>query len=213
MATTEKEVSYQSTNSYSTLNQLTKKTNNVWFCCHGLGYLSRYFIRHFSQLDSEENYIIAPQAPSKYYQKTDFRHVGASWLTKENTAKETKNVLRYLDAVLAAEKIPQDCNLILMGFSQGVSVVTRWMASRKIHCAQLIIHSGGIPKELHSEDFSFIEETQVKLIYGTQDEYLNAERIIEERERAKKLFGENLEIISFDGSHEINQPLLKKLAN
>lgn len=208
----EKKVSYQATNSYSTLNKLTKKTKNVWFCCHGLGYLSRYFIRHFSLLNSEENYVIAPQAPSKYYQDSEFEHVGASWLTKENTAKETENVLHYLDAVFAAENTPANTNLILMGFSQGVSVVTRWMASRKIDCAQLVIHSGGIPKELTAEDFNFMERTQVKLIYGTQDKYINEKRIADERSRAEALFKENLEIISFEGDHEVNRSLLAQLA-
>ena len=63
----EKEISYTSHNTYSTLNSLSSKTKNVWFVCHGIGYLSRYFIKHFNELNNEENYIIAPQAQSKFY--------------------------------------------------------------------------------------------------------------------------------------------------
>jgi len=44
MDSIEKEVSYNATNSYSTLNTLTDKTKNVWFVCHGIGYLSRYYM-------------------------------------------------------------------------------------------------------------------------------------------------------------------------
>ena len=65
----EKEIAYQITNTYSTMNTLTKNTKNVWFACHGIGFLSRYFIKYFDTLNPEENYIIAPQASSKYYLK------------------------------------------------------------------------------------------------------------------------------------------------
>ncbi|NNL82566.1 MAG: esterase, partial [Winogradskyella sp.] len=84
MNQTEKEISYKTSNSYSTLNTLTSKTKNVWFVCHGMGYLSRFFLKYFKELDSETNYIIAPQAPSKYYIQPKM-HVGANWLTKDNT--------------------------------------------------------------------------------------------------------------------------------
>ena len=104
MAQQEKQVTYQTTNSYTTLNTLTDKTKNVWIVFHGIGYLSKYFLKYFDELPSEENYIIAPQAPSKYYLNDQYRHVGASWLTKENTANETQNVLNYLDTVFSSEK-------------------------------------------------------------------------------------------------------------
>ena len=212
MGASEKRVSYQNTNSYSSLNSLTENTKNVWFACHGLGYLSRYFIRYFDHLDEVENYIVSPQAPSKYYQGKDFRHVGANWLTRENTQEDTKNLLNYLDAVFENEGISGDKKLILFGYSQGVSVVTRWMASRKIEADALVVHSGGIPKELVPKDFEFLKETKVFLLYGTEDEYLTENRIAEETERAKSLFGKNLKILPFEGKHEVSRELIKKIA-
>lgn len=212
MASTEKQVSYQASNSYSTLNSLTDKTKNVWIACHGLGYLSRYFIGYFKQLNPQENYIISPQAPSKYYQDKKFKYVGASWLTREDTHMETANVLRYLDAILEAETIPEDKNLILFGYSQGVSVITRWLASRKTNVTRLVLHSGGIPKELTPQDFSFLSKTKVSLFYGTKDEYLNEKRIEEERKKAQSLFGKYIEITSFDGKHEVNRELIRRVA-
>ena len=110
MNSTENEIYYSISNSYSTLNTLSESTKNVWFVCHGMGYLSRYFLKYFKDLNPEENYIIAPQAQSKYYIAESYKHVGASWLTKENTLKETQNVLRYFDAVYEAENIPDDKN-------------------------------------------------------------------------------------------------------
>ena len=211
MATEEKKVSYTTTNSYSTRNKLTSATKNVWFCCHGLGFLSRYFIQYFNGLDTDENYIIAPQAPSKYYQKSDFKHVGASWLTREETQQETENVLNYLDAVFASEEIPEDKRVILLGYSQGVSVAMRWLASRKLNVDTLVIHSGGIPKELSPQDFEFLTTTQVELWYGTEDEYLTEKRIYEETRRAKEMFGEALKIVPFEGKHIVNRELINEL--
>jgi predicted esterase len=209
----EREVNYNITNTYSTLNLITENTKNVWLLFHGMGYLSRYFIKYFSHLQPDENYIIAPQASSKYYQGTDFKHVGASWLTKENTLIETKNVLRYIDSVYKTENIDSNYNFIVLGYSQGVSIATRWLASRKITCSHLILHSGGIPVELKAEDFSYLNTTTiVTYVYGNQDPYINEARKTEEQLKATKLFGDRLNIEVFDGAHEVNKNFLTKTA-
>ena len=54
-------------------------------------------------------------------------------------------------------------------------------------------------------------KAQVTLIYGTKDVYLNSERIAEETSRAQNLFGNQLKIIPFDGTHEVNVELIKSL--
>ena len=179
MESKEKTVTYTSKNTYATLNTLTPRTKNVWVVFHGIGYLSKYFIKYFKDLNAEENYIVAPQAPSKYYLKNEYKYVGASWLTKENTLTETDNVLNYIDAVFEAEQIPSKLNLILLGFSQGVSVAMRWMAKRKIRCHTLILYAGGIPKELTSKDFEYLhrEFTKIKMVYGVHDGYLKCRTI------------------------------------
>lgn len=210
MNSSETEIYYTINNSYSTLNKLTKDTKNVWFVCHGMGYLSRYFIQYFKGLNPEENYIIAPQAQSKYYQAPKFKHVGASWLTKENTLVETENVMTYFDTIFENESIPKDKNLIVLGYSQGVSVSLRYLAKRKLQCSQLILHSGGIPMELTPKDFEYLN-TKATLIYGTQDEFLNEERIVYETERAQSLFSTNLNVLPFDGKHVVNVELINNL--
>lgn len=204
---------YTSQNTYSTLNALTSKTKNVWFVFHGIGYLSRYFIKHFECLNAQENFIVAPQAPSKYYLKNEYRYVGASWLTKESTSMEIENVMDYADAVLKAEKIPSSTNLILFGFSQGVSIVTRWVAKRKIKCAGLMLYAGSIPEELKEKDFSHLdyEGIQIRSIYGETDEYINADRLQSEKLKMQHLFKGNAEIITFQGGHELKSTLIKDL--
>ena len=212
MKSIEKEASYSTINSYSTLNTLTDKTKNVWFVCHGIGYLSRYFIKYFDKLNSDENFIIAPQAHSKYYLGSAYKHVGSSWLTKENTATEIENVMRYFDAVLEAENLPSNINLIVLGFSQGVSVTARYVAKRKLKCNQLVLFAGGIPKELNPDDFAFLtNETKVSFIYGTQDEYLSTRFLGDAKQRFYDLFGNDAKIITFEGKHEVPKEVINKL--
>ncbi|MDH3796302.1 MAG: esterase, partial [Flavobacteriaceae bacterium] len=130
----EKESSYPASSSYSTLNSLGPNTKTVWIVFHGIGYLSRYFLKYFEDLPTEENYIIAPQAPSKYYLNDTYTHVGASWLTKENTMSELRNVLQFLDSIMAQESLPDDCQINILGFSQGVSIALRWVCHSHIKC-------------------------------------------------------------------------------
>ena len=210
MNSSEKEISYTNTNTYSTLNERTSLTKNVWFVCHGMGYLSRYFIRYFKNLNPKENYIIAPQAQSKYYLGTKLKHVGSSWLTRENTVVETENIMTYFDSVFDQERVLEAKNVIVLGYSQGVSVAMRYVAKRNIQCSQLILHSGGIPTELTAKDFEFYNG-RIKLIYGSQDEYLNDDRIALELSKANTLFGKDLEVIPFEGTHEVNSTLIQTL--
>lgn len=209
----EKEVSYTAKNTYHTLNKLTEKTKNVWMVFHGMGYLSKYFINYFSELNAEENYIIAPQAPSKYYQDKAFKHVGASWLTRENTQTETENILNFVDAVFEKEKSVAFPNLIVLGYSQGVSIATRWVAIRKIQCDKLILHSGGIPKELQVVDFEFLKSSsKVIYIYGNKDQYITEARKTEEQLKGSELFQSRLNIEVFDGIHEVSKEFLLKIS-
>lgn len=209
----EKEISYQTTNTYSTMNELTEKTKNVWFVCHGIGFLSRYFISYFNQLNAEENYIIAPQAASKYYLKNEYKHVGASWLTKENTQTEIENVLENLNVIYETEQIPYRPRFFVLGFSQGVSVALRWVSRYKILCDKLIIYAGSIPSELTAKDFDFInhEETEVINIVGTEDEYLTEKRMQQEIEKMKLLFGKHYTFNTFEGKHEMSREVLLEL--
>ncbi|PRX55179.1 alpha/beta hydrolase [Flagellimonas meridianipacifica] len=205
MSIQEKNVTYTTQNTYATLNQLNENTKYVWLVFHGIGYLSRYFLKHFNGLNPEEHYVVAPQAPSKYYLKNEYKYVGASWLTKENTLTETENVMSYLEQVFKSENILDHPNLIVFGFSQGVSIALRWMVRNQVQPSALALYAGGIPKELKSEDFGYLDYSKVKIksIYGDKDEFLNPERLKMEKEKLNALFRGNFELISFDGGHEI----------
>lgn len=209
----EKRIRYNTTGTYETLNNLEKSTKNVWIVLHGMGYLSRFFLKHFKGLPADENYIIAPQAPSKYYLDSEYKHVGASWLTKENTILETKNVLAYLEAIWEAENIPENCNLIVLGFSQGVSIATRWVVHKKLPVHQLVLYAGGIPDELIPADFDFLrqDKTKIKIFIGDKDEYITEKRLKEELKKIRSLFEGQAEVIIFEGGHELKKEIINSL--
>ncbi|MAZ73117.1 MAG: esterase [Flavobacteriaceae bacterium] len=210
----ENKVTYTTSNTYSIVNPYSNKTKNVWLVFHGMGYLSKYFATYFKGLAPDENMVIIPQAPSKYYLGTDFRHVGASWLTRENTVDETKNVLAYIDAVWEKEKPDTLPRFIVLGYSQGVSIAMRWLASRKIQCDELVLHSGGIPNELNTKDFEFLsKDCNVTYLYGDKDPYINEARKTEETLKGKSIFGDRLSILVFSGVHEVYKPFLNSLSD
>lgn len=212
MSTDQKRVFYNTSNTYLTQNSCTASTKNVWIVFHGIGYLSRYFLPFFNELDPEENYLIAPQAPSKYYLDKTYRNIGASWLTREDTAAEIENILRYVNAVYEDAAIPENCRLIVFGYSQGVSVAMRWVAKSRVRCEQLVLYAGGIPDELTEGDFQFLKsKTKVTFLVGDSDEFLSPGRMERESGKIKSLFGGQASIKIFNGGHEIQKALINEL--
>ncbi|MGB5982011.1 MAG: esterase [Nonlabens sp.] len=209
-----KTVSYTHTNSYETLNELTEKTENIWICFHGLGYLATYFKRYFEGLDPEKNYVIVPQAPSKFYIGKKFKHVGACWLTKVDTGREMQNNLQYIRSILDAEQITGDRRIVLFGYSQGVSISTRFLKNYYVPIKAMILHSGSIPAELDHQDSKHFKIICNQFIHisGMRDEYATPEREAEEMKKVKMLFGTECEIHRPDIKHIVHVPLIEDIA-
>ncbi len=209
-----KTVSYTHTNSYETLFQLTENTKNIWLCFHGLGYLSKYFKKYFEGLDKDLNYVIVLQAPSKSYIGKGFKHVGACWLTKVDTQQEMDNNLNYINQVLVSEKIDRDPRITLFGYSQGVSIATRFLKQYHSPITSLIMHSGSIPAELTEEDGLHFKMNCSRIIHiaGTKDEYSSGEIIEREKEKIQTLFGTECEIYRPEIKHVVHVPLLEQIA-
>ncbi len=176
---------------------------------HGLGYLSEYFIKHFKNLNPIEHYVICPQAPSKYYAGKSFSKVGACWLTKENTQQETENILNYVDEVIINENIPSSCEFIILGYSQGVSIASRWITKRAINCDRFIIVSGKFPAEINKKDLAYLSKLRVFVTLGKGDALIPSQLAKSEINKLKELFGDLIEI-HHDGGHKFNNSILNK---
>ncbi len=208
----EKEIAYQITNTYSILNKEDRYDKTVWIVCHGLGYLSRYFIKHFQHLSAKKHTIIAPQASAKYYSDNTFTKVGASWLTKENTKAEIQNVLSFLEEIYRVESIEKYNRFILLGFSQGVSIATRWAALRKIKPDKLILYAGKLPVELTESHFEHLKDTEIVNVLGTKDPFITEELMDQERDRLTMLFSHPILFKTFEGGHEVKPSIISELA-
>lgn len=212
--TEEKTLSYTTTNSYVIKNEFTEKTRNIWIVFHGLGHLSQYFIEHFKDLNPDQNYIVAPQAPSLYYQDKRYKYVGACWLTRENRESGIANIHNFLDALYEKEvepKLNSNTRLIVFGFSQGVSVAMRWLFSRKLICSQLILNSGSIPREFDTGSFKTLIESKPHLVYGADDSLITADRIKDEISYAQTLFEKEPVVTEFQGGHQVHEKILKEI--
>ena len=100
-----------------------------------------------------------------------------------------------------------------MGYSQGVSAITRWIARSKISCDKLLLHSGGLPDELDKTDFSHIPNCKVILTYGDKDEHLSGFRLINEEKKYASIWGSQLIIKKFNGLHEVNEHIIESEAH
>ncbi|SCX95411.1 Predicted esterase [Nonlabens sp. Hel1_33_55] len=209
-----KTVSYKHTNSYEVLYPIKKSTENIWICFHGLGYLARFFKKYFKDFDPDIHAVFVLQAPSKFYLGKEFKHVGASWLTKVDTVQEMKNNINYIDQVLEIEDLLDDPRLVFMGYSQGVSIATRYLKHYARSIKALILHSGSIPDELNEEDGQLFRQTANRIIHivGTKDEYLTDERIKKEQQKIDLLFRDTCELHRPDIKHEVDTQLLKSIA-
>jgi hypothetical protein len=95
-----------------------------------------------------------------------------------------------------------------------VSVATRYVAKRKLKCDQLVLIAGGIPNELKTQDFEFLDKiTKVSLIYGNQDEYLTSVRLKGVKKHYFDLFGSDATILTFEGKHEMPKKLINEIVS
>lgn len=207
-------VSYEHTNSYEVLFPVTSTTQNIWICFHGLGYLAKFFKRYFEGFDSKLNAVIVPQAPSKFYLGKEFKHVGASWLTRLETEQEMKNNLNYIDQIFEQENLHADSRIVLMGYSQGVSIATRFLKHYAQPVKALIMHSGSIPAELDQSDGELFRSLISRTIHiaGTEDEYLNDDVIEREEAKIDLLFGDTCEIHRPNIKHVVDVRLINHIA-
>ena len=206
----EKLLTFEATHPYEVLNTWGPKTKRVWVVFHGIGFLSRYFLRYFSELNPAENYIVAPQAPSLYYLDQTYRHVGASWLTREHTARNMKNLLNHLEELYKKESLEKAPELILMGYSQGVSVLCRWVARCGKTCDRIILYAGRVPEELGAKDFEHLPpETRVEVLEGDSDPFLPSKDLPEREKRMTELFGSRVQMRQYAGGHELKKDLIK----
>lgn len=197
----------------------------LWIVCHGYGQLSTLFIRHFQPIAGDTRWILAPEALSRFYHEmpsaakhadlpVDERRVGAAWLTREDRDRDIADGVEYLTAVhqLAATQVPHDARLTVLGFSQGVSVVSRWLAlaADPPRVDHLICWSGAVPPEL-ADGSRRISAARATVVSGSEDPWVRPGTVEAQEERLISL-GVRPTLVRFEGGHRMDAATLASIA-
>lgn len=192
---------------------LNAETENLIFVLHGHGQQAKYFIRKFSPWFNKKNCVVAPEGLSRYYLEGFSGRVGATWMTKEDRLTDIKNYLSYLNSIFNSLSTLMDktTKIHLLGFSQGAATVSRWAANEDMYFDQLILWAGIFPPDM---DFKFasskFKNKKISYVYGSEDPFLNEDRIDEMRSLSDKL-KIRPEVFKFRGAHDIDPPTLGRL--
>ena len=194
------------------------RAGEVWFACHGYGQLASRFLEKLRVLDDGRRYLVAPEGLSRFYlsESPTERRVGASWMTREDRLAEIEDYVRYLDAVYAEVFGSLDrarVTVHALGYSQGASTVSRWVAMGKVKIDRLTLWGGEFPPDLDltlDSTVSRLRAAHLTLVYGRSDEYITP-KVIQTITSRLRQYGIPYDEIPFDGGHELNEAVLRRL--
>ena len=215
---------------YFALGDYSADVEEVWVVCHGYGQLAASFLRLFVPIAAPSRLVIAPEALSRFYLDrtpgaTDSPpRVGATWMTREDRDHEIADHVAYLDLLSESvrERLPVKpgdstgtprVRLRVVGFSQGVATVARWLAFGRTRADALICWAGSFPPDV---DLTALADrlagADVTFVAGDRDElatWTNAEAQVRRFLDA----GIPARLVRFDGGHRLDTPTLAMLAN
>lgn len=208
-------ISVPRTAHYYTLGTPSKKTKQFWICTHGYGQAAERFIKKFDVVANEETFILAPEALSRFYWGGFTGDVVASWMTSGDRLDEIADYVNYLQTLYEQfmAQLPDDVEVILFGFSQGVATQIRWILQEKPHFHRLIMWAGALPDDLQYAPFhDYLADKKCTWIYGDQDQFLTEKRVQWHLDFAKKQ-GFEFEVKTFEGKHVVDRTALVKLVD
>ncbi len=183
--------------------------------CHGYGALANVFLRDFELLNDGRHLVVAPEGLSRYYTTDDERHVGASWMTREDRLAEITDYVAYLDALYKHlfRKIDRaSVTVYALGFSQGAATVARWISLGSAMADRLILWAGLLPPDLDlGVAWPKFEDSRLTFVIGTRDKYLAGAQV---EEMEARLLEQDIpyETIRFNGGHRLDERVLRSLA-
>jgi predicted esterase len=201
---------------YQQLGELSARTRRVWFVCHGYGQLAAYFVRHFAFLteSADDTVVIAPEGLSRFYLQGTSGRVGASWMTRDDRLAEIDDHVGFLNQLAAhvLAQCPAGVEITVLGFSQGTATVSRWLTRAAFRPAQLILWAGDFPEDITPElAHTLLRGLPLAVVVGSADEYVSQAQAAQQFQRLQQL-GAVAQLITFEGKHELNRPVLEQLA-
>lgn len=201
-------ISVSKTARYYTLGTLSPDTKEVWIVIHGWAQLAADFINEFQALDNGERFLIAPEALNRFYLRAGKPEVGATWMTREDRNAEMQDYVTYLNALYDLLGIAHhQARIIVLGFSQGVATLSRWVYHNGRRMDTVIFYAGEIANELQNEEsIAAFEQKEKYFICGTEDPFINELNL----PRVAGLL-QGFKVIMFAGRHEMKADVLLQL--
>jgi predicted esterase len=216
----EAHISVTRTARYYTLGGDALSPRELWVACHGYGQLAQHFARHFEPLADGTRTIVVPEALSRFYfgeprrQHGSDAMVGATWMTREDRESEIADHVQYLDALYSqvrAQKGRARAPVTVLGFSQGVATVCRWLARGSARADRLVLWGGRIPTDIFPLPASNpLRTVALTLVVGASDEFVTPLAVAEQE---KRLRDEKLvyELRRYEGGHALDEGVLREL--
>ena len=181
---------------YAVMGDFDAELSEVWLVCHGYGQLAARFLSRFTPLERADRLFIAPEALSRFYLTADGvfhtanSPVGATWMTREDREEEIADQHIYLD--LLHEEIfsrveRASVRLWVLGFSQGVSTIVRWLGRGKFPADRVVLWAGMIPPEIDADHASALSvRAPATMVVGTSDEFATP-KVVADRKRGSAI--------------------------
>ena len=148
----------------------TADAEYVWIVTHGYGMLAEFFIDKFEGLINDKHLVICPEALSRFYLEGMTGRVGATWMTSHHRDDEIKDYIQYLEHVYAHYVPATAKKVVLLGFSQGLSTISRWYMHTSQRADMLVGWGAAFPDDvLKNKKFGTIP---TKVYIGLQDEFI-----------------------------------------
>lgn len=180
--------------------------SKVYILLHGYGMLANAMIEKLQLEEDTDCFYIAPEGLSRFYWKGFDGNVVASWMTKEDRQDEINDYIKYLN-LLFNEFDFSNKSINILGFSQGVATMSRWLIQTKFKIDKLIFWAGEPPADI---DYTLIFNSVKKayFVYGNLDVFINEIQLEIIKQRLKSVA---IEYVSFEGKHELNQTLFQEI--
>lgn len=182
---------------------------------HGWGQNAARFTRPFAPLTARGIAVAAAQAPHPFYLDLATKKVGFSWLTAYQRDRAVQDLNDYLAAVIedvharlpTANRMP----VFLFGFSQGVSIATRFAVSGRIQPAGLVGCCADLPPDA-AECLPNIASFPVLLGCSPEDAIVSPDKT-REAAAAFKAHGFDTTLLEFEGGHRLPPALMEQVAD
>lgn len=215
----ESHIEVRRTARYYTLGGDVHSPREVWFAVHGYGQLAAHFARHFEPLEDGTRLVVVPEALSRFYFGDPRRThgpdamVGATWMTREDREREIEDHVRYLDTLytyIRGQRGRTRARVTVLGFSQGVATVCRWLARGSARADRVVLWSGKLPPDMFPIPAgSPLRSASLTIVVGANDEYVTP-LVAAEQEALLRTEKLAFDVRRFDGGHALDADVLRQ---